>query len=654
MKGTRFILLFILCFAIVLAHLDSIAFADPVPTTLDDFFLPGSQPLESGTFQTPDQCDNCHGGYDLAVEPSFNWDGSMMAQAMRDPLYLAGLAVANQDAPEVGDLCIRCHTPPGWLEGRSLPTNGSSLTADDRFGVQCHYCHREVKPSQLGVNPYPLDSVYTADTYSHDQSYLATIDSLTDISGNGMYIVDSDNTRRGPYIETVAQHATYYSPFHRDANLCGTCHDVSNPVFDRQPDGSYTPNAFGQPISDYSPYAMFPIERTFSEWLMSDYNTPQGVYAPQFGGNRDTVATCQDCHMRDVTGAGCDRTNAPIRDDLPLHDMTGGNTFIPLLIESVYPGEANLAALDSGIVRARYMLQNAATMNLTSAFQDSAWGLTVRVYNQTGHKLISGYPEGRRMWLNVRAYNSLDSLVYESGAYDTATAILDHDPDVKIYQIKPGISPGLSTVVNIPAGPSFHMVLNDTIYFDNRIPPRGFTNANYELIQSPPIGYSYNDGEYWDDTDYSIPLGTAEVEVTLYYQTVSKEFVEFLRDADSTAHMGDTLYTLWEAFGKSPPELMVSDSYTFPVGGTPTAVEDLISSISGSDIVLTWSPVTQDTSGLPVVVDYYRIYRDTDPEFMPSVPSLLDSTLTATYTDPGVLTAPDPAYFYRVSAVVVD
>ena len=73
----------------------------PVPTTIDDFFLPGSQPLESGTFKDASFCKNCHGGYDLAVEPVFNWRGSMMAHAQRDPLYLACLAVANQDAPDM-------------------------------------------------------------------------------------------------------------------------------------------------------------------------------------------------------------------------------------------------------------------------------------------------------------------------------------------------------------------------------------------------------------------------------------------------------------------------------------------------------------------------------------------------------------------------
>ena len=114
-----------------------------VATTLDDFFLPGSQPGQSGTFNDPNQCANCHGGYDEAIEPFFTWKGNMMAQAMRDPLYLASMTIANQDAVDSGDLCIRCHTPSGWLEGRSTPTDGSALNAlDMENGVQCHFCHK--------------------------------------------------------------------------------------------------------------------------------------------------------------------------------------------------------------------------------------------------------------------------------------------------------------------------------------------------------------------------------------------------------------------------------------------------------------------------------------------------------------------------------
>jgi hypothetical protein len=353
-----------------------------------------------------------------------------------------------------------------------------------------------------------------------------------------------------------------YSPFHSDASLCGTCHDVSNPAFTKDTSGAYVPNSFDQPAPDFDPYSMFPVERTFSEWSMSDYNSPGGVYAPQFGGNKEYVSTCQDCHMRDVTGAGCNKQGVPIRPDLPLHDQTGGSTFIPNLIESLYPGETDTAALNAGISRASYMLENAATMALTVDEESSGYLTTVQVTNETGHKLPSGYPEGRRLWLNAKAYDNTGTLIYESGAYDTSSGILTHDTDIKVYEIKPGISEALAPIVNLPAGPSFHFVLNDTIYKDNRIPPRGFTNADFEMIQSPPVAYSYPDGQYWDRTEYLLPDSTALIEVTLYYQSTSKEYVEFLRDKNVTNDWGTVFHNLWAVSGKSAPVAMATQTYT--------------------------------------------------------------------------------------------
>jgi len=561
--------------------------AQQVQTTLNDFFQPGSQPLQSGTFTAmPGNC-GCHEGYDLNVEPMYNWMGSMMAQAQRDPLYLATLTIANQDADFSGDLCIRCHSPRGWLSGRSTPTDGSALTDDDREGIYCDFCHRTVKPTQIGVNPYPTNTEYTTNTYPADQTYLGTLtltDNLPESSANGMYLIDSDDTRRGPYTEGDAQatHAERYSPFHSEAFMCGTCHDVSNPAFTRQPDDTYVLNTLDAPSPSFNPYEMFPVERTFSEWLMSEYNST-GVYAPQFGGNKDTVFTCQDCHFRDVTGKGCDKQQAPVRNDLGLHDMTGGNTFIPLVLQSLFPGEVDEAALNSGITRAIYMLENAATLEYEEpVFEVDSILLRVKITNETGHKLPSGYPEGRRMWINVKAYDddSKQNLIWESCAYDTATGVLTHDNYAKIYEIKPGND----------TEPTFHFVLNNKIHKDNRIPPRGFTNANFEAIQSPPVAYTYEDGQYWDYTEYKLPLLTKYFVVNLYYQSTSKEYVEFLRDENVTNDRGQTMYDLWNTNGKSAPVLMQSVGNDTPL---PVELGSFTAKVKDLSVELKWITETE-------------------------------------------------------------
>lgn len=596
-------------FIVTVVALAGIASAQ-VGTTLNDFTLPGSQPLQSGNLEHPDKCDNCHGGYDTAVEPAFNWRGSMMAQAMRDPFFMACLTVSNQDAPEVGDLCIRCHSPAGWLEGRSVPTDGSLLNNNDMEGVQCDFCHKFVKPTTLGINPYPGDADYTAGTYPQDQSYLGTLLQIPSTSANGMYVVDQNNAKRGPFVDAAARHQMLYSPFHREAALCGTCHDVSNPVYNRNPDGTYTPNDMDTPPPSDDPYTQFPIERTFSEWTMSEYAST-GVFAPQFAGNKadGIVSTCQDCHMQDVNGVGCNKRGAPVRPDLPLHDLTGGNTVVPTWVAALYPDQINQAALDAGVARATAMLQKAATLDLTVTPLGDGYVADVRVTNETGHKLPSGYPEGRRIWLNVTVLGTTGAVIYESGAYDFDTGVLAHDADAKIYEIKPGLDAVIAGATGLPEGPSFHFVLNNKVYSDNRIPPRGFTNAAFEQIQSPPVAYSYADGQYWDDTQYTLSGAAARVMVTLYYQTTSKEYIEFLHSENVTNDWGTIIHDLWSTTGKSAPVAMATATVDLqPIidNDPPSAPTNLVATATSWDkIDLAWDAATDNIG----VVGYY-IYRD--------------------------------------------
>jgi hypothetical protein len=512
-----------------------------VPSTLRDFDMPGSQPFESGILNPPQACEVCHGGYDAAVEPYANWQGSMMSQASLDIIFQANMVIANQDAPDSGDLCLRCHFPRGWHQGRSVPTDGSQMLSTDESGVSCDYCHRFVDQIyEPGVNP------------PEDQAILAALSFPGTEFGNGMVVLDPTGARRGPFQNADTGHPVLVSPYHREAALCGNCHDVSNPAFEKDGLGNYLPNAFDTPATNFSAHTIGPVERTYSEWFYSEYNTPEGVYAPQFGGNLDSVSTCQDCHMRDVTGQGCNFGTPPVRDDLPLHDMTGGSTWLPGLLPAMYPGQVNETALLAGIDRARYMLQNAATVDLLQDGSD----LVVTVTNQTGHKLPTGYPEGRRIWINVKFYNETMTLIAESGAYDPDTGVLSHDAAAKIYEVEPGLDEVTAPLVGVEPGPSFHFVLNNKIFHDNRIPPRGFTNAAYDDFGGAPVGHTYADGQHWDETYYAVPTGAASAEVTLYYQSTSKEFVEFLRDENTTDTKGQELYDLWNDNGKCPPEVM--------------------------------------------------------------------------------------------------
>ena len=525
------------------------------PTTLRDFDMPGSQPFEGGLEAAePESCAVCHGNYDTAVEPYYNWQGSMMALASLDPLFLANMAIANQDAADSGDLCLRCHISNGWLQGRSIPTDGSAMEHDDMIGVSCDLCHRLVDPDyKSGISP------------TRDLTVLADLENpFPGIPeyGNGMYVIDASAHQRGPFNDVQPGHLWIESPFHRQSALCGTCHDVSNPAFNKDENGVYQLNALDTPNDNYSPHSMAPVERTYSEWLNSMYNTPLGVYAPQFAGYKSSgmVSSCQDCHMRDVYGYGANPVTNPtavLRDDVPLHDMTGGSTWLPPLMAAAHPEHFDPAAVAAGVDRATYMLENAATLSQ----QQAVGQLVVRVTNETGHKLPTGYPEGRRIWINIRFYDAGDVLLGESGAYDPETGVLSRDTEARIYEVHPGLDSNVADLLGMEEGASLHFVLNNKIFEDNRIPPRGFTNAAFAEFGGAPVGHHYDDGQHWDDAGYAVPAGAVRAEVKLYYQSTSKEFIEFLRDENTTNSAGQDMYDLWNENGKCPPTLMASASY---------------------------------------------------------------------------------------------
>lgn len=480
------------------------------------------------------------------------WAGSMMAQSARDPLFWACLAIANQDAAFAGDLCIRCHTPGAWISGRSTPTDGSALISGDRDGVSCSVCHRMVDP------------VFTpGSSPSIDARILANIAELPVRPGAGAYVLDPQDIRRGPFADVQPPHPWAYAGFHRDSALCGTCHDVSNPMYVRQPDGTYQLDLLSMEHPTRDPYDMFPIERTYSEWLRSDFAALGVDMGGRFGGNKRVVSTCQDCHMPDTSAAACSFPNAVFRGDQPAHDFAGGNAWVQDMIVNLYPpvqfpgDNVNVQFLQEGKARAVSMLQRALTLQVA---QQGNY-LRVRVINETGHKLPSGYPEGRRMWVNLRFFNETWNLLREHGYYDEVAADLSTD-DTKVYETHLGIDAAVSALTGIAEGPGFHFAINNVIYKDNRIPPRGFTNAAFAEIQASPVGASYADGQYWDDTRFRLVRGSTSAEARVFYQTASKEYVTFLRDENRTNQAGEILYQQWQMTGMSPPVEMALASVT--------------------------------------------------------------------------------------------
>lgn len=521
----------------------TVALATQVPTTMNDYFGPGTQPHEfSDPIYEVSFCSGCHGNFNADTEPLRPWAASMMGQSARDPIFLAALAIANQDAAFAGDLCLRCHAPAGWLKGRSTPTDGSALDPNDLQGVTCHVCHRMVRPTYVKGQSPP-----------DDPNILANLDHLPPADPHsGQYIIDPRDRRRGPYeLVDFFVHEWRASPFHNESEMCATCHDVSNPLFTRQPDDTYTldPNSLDQPHGTHEKYDQFPAERTYSEWTLSDFAQGPVDVGGRFGGNLPAVSSCQDCHMPPTTGFGC--FFGEERSDLGRHYFNGANTWVVQAVRNLYPDSETFltdASVAASIARAEDMLRNASDLELTEVGSL----LNVRVINWTGHKLPSGYPEGRRMWVNVRYFDAGDGLIDEYGAYDPNSATLN-TTDTKVYEALLGPDEDVAALAGLPAGPGFHFALSNKWYFDNRIPPLGFDLSLAAQRQVAPVGYTYADGQNWDDTLFAIPPGARRAEVRVFFQLVSREYIEFLRDENLTDNTGQIAYDQWLLSGKSPP-----------------------------------------------------------------------------------------------------
>ena len=551
----------------------------PVAATLEDFFMPGTQPDPGGVVVQPIQsatnCILCHADFDQAEpplppagEPFRNWAGSMMGQAARDPIFWAALTVANQDVDFGGDLCLRCHSPAGWLGGRSVPTDGLGLvhSSADFEGVTCHFCHRLVNPDFV-----PGESPIEDGLINDDLDVLGLLPAQP---GTARYVIDPLDRRRGPYDlgKNFFFHQWLQSPFHQQAALCGTCHDVSNPLYTRQPDGTYVMNDANAEHPTGDKFDMFPIERTYSEWLNSSFANGGVQMNGRFGGNHPTgiMESCQDCHMPDQQSPGCRVPGFEVgHPDMAAHFLNGGNTWVLNAINTLYtdsdpiddpPNSFNdpvfqdeFTGLTPDIIadaldRTTQMLRDASDMELTQV----GGSLRVRVINMCAHKLPTGYPEGRRMWINVKFLDAGEQVIEERGAYDFVTAELTED-DTTVYEAKLGIDAAVAAKTGLPAGESLHFILNNVILFDNRIPPLGFTNAAFEAVQAEPVGASYADGQNWHDTDFVIPPGTDVAVVTLYFQLTSKQYIEFLRDENTTDSRGRIAYDQWVLHGMSAP-----------------------------------------------------------------------------------------------------
>jgi len=509
----------------------------------------GSDMIHSILLSTDDEgnlCEMCHRTIGNVTMKRADLDPS-------DPVW--NMMESIDDWPHAGD-----PYPAGPAVGN--PYGDMTLQIDDGMT----YGGKYVGSVAMWFSDIPMSGTYTGQTYGvyptgwpHAGEPVVNPDGSIPIHFEEPIGPPLDYNDQSISIE----HPTFQATFVSTPEFCGTCHDLTVPVLNHG----------------------MPEQRTYTEWKYSDFATSD--------------IRCQDCHMPTMKHEYSDTSLVSLNPDPTLtgyfpygkdrnayggttfHKLQGSNRDLPMMMAILYP-EVDLEIIGAptgrdtrifpGMMSSRDLTWDRAKRNTELHLLDAVtaeiteaptlidpiagtWRVKVKLTNNAGHKIPSGYPDGRRFWISLTVWDESLNLVYESGYYDPHSAQLSNDrTTVDLARaLEPTIDSGDNAVMTYekitgtenPDGsytPS-PSVLNNTILFDNRIPPAGFTYADYQAAGAKFWNYDpadyvpyedtgrYPDGQNWDEVTYTFtasPSATLRARAEIYGQTHSREFMDYL------------------------------------------------------------------------------------------------------------------------------
>jgi len=374
-------------------------------------------------FFSPDVCGGCH------QEIYNQWKGSMMANAWKDPVFIAVYKSYIEKSStgyekEETAMCSRCHTPVGYLANEQARYLTGDLSATGRAGVFCDVCHSVSKSAGVGNGAFILQP---GEAYENEAG-----------------------TKYGPFNDAESPfHGTQYSELHTRSEFCGMCHDVAHA------------------------HNIMPVENTYTEWRTGPYNT----------GDPKTSTHCQDCHMRqtpDVAATGItalpdspgfaapEGMGAKRRPHIWQHWFVGGNAATTEILGNHQWARMAEDRLSKAVTVAIQPIKGPVKQGELLRFE-------VRVENVgAGHYLPTGLTHVRQMWLHVTVKDKAGNLLYESGALDKDGEI---DPDAVIYRTVLGEG-------GKERKPTYFLPAAVQVLSDKRIRPRGYSVESYASV--PP------------------------------------------------------------------------------------------------------------------------------------------------------------------------
>ncbi len=503
-----------------------------------------------------DTCMACHNGLTAPdgsdVSLGAAWRGSMMANAARDPYWLASVRRETRTHPAAAAAieheCSRCHAPLSHaadvaaggtgrvfahLSAATAPGEPAALAAD---AVSCAVCH-QIGPDRLG----------TPASFTGGYVFAAALGGGV-APALGPFAVEAGLAR---VMRSASGFAPTEAPHLQQSEVCATCHTLYTHALD----------AAGNVVGT------LPEQVPYLEWRASDYAD---------------AMHCQDCHM-------------PVRPEpLPVssvlgqprahfseHVFRGGNGVVPRMLSRrrlALGVQASPQELMTAVARARdHLGKEAALLRIDdAACADGVLAFTVSLMNQAGHKFPTAYPS-RRAWLHVNVTGSTGALLFESGAPgpDGAIAGNDNDADPARYEphyqtvSDPAEVQIYESILGTPAGAVTTGLLTASRYLkDNRLLPAGFDPTK----ASPDVAVT---GEAAADPDFSgggdrvryriaVPPGSGPyaVRVSLLYQPIGYRWarnLEGLADPEPLAFLED-----WAAVAGESATIVAATRFSVP------------------------------------------------------------------------------------------
>jgi hypothetical protein len=477
-------------------------------------------------FQTSDRCLACHNGIatptgeDISI--GTNWRTSMMANAGRDPYWMAGVRRELSDHPAaaalIQDECTICHMPMMRYEARLAGGEGEPFAhlppdlskRDDRLaddGVSCSVCH-QITDQNLGKR----------------ESFVGGFKIDEKAAPGARHILGPFEVNQGH--TTIMKSSSTFQPMEakhiRSSELCATCHTLFTQALDAQ----------GKVIGE------LPEQVPYQEWLHSDYKETR---------------SCQSCHMPVV------KEDVPItsvfgepRAGFSRHTFVGGNFFMQRMLNK-FRGDLAVAAepqeMDAAANRTIAHLQTeAARISVQNVeIRNGRLEAVVSVENLGGHKLPTAYPS-RRSWLHVTVRDRNGKAVFESGALNTNGSIQGNDNDEDASRFEPHYTEITrpdqvqiyeSVMVGSDGAVTTGLLTALRYVKDNRLLPHGFDKRTADK-EVAVHGAAEDDADFaagGDRIRYSVAVGDAQgpfqVEAELWYQPIAFRWAMNLKNYDA-------------------------------------------------------------------------------------------------------------------------